>query len=68
MRADTNGDGLVSKEELPEQMQRRFDQMDANRDGLVDESEIDEMLKNRPQQTGGQRGGQGRPRGPNRDI
>ena len=64
MGADSDGDGLLSKEELPEQMQRRFDQMDADGSGSVDESEIDEMLKNRPAPPGGQRAGQGRTRGP----
>jgi Ca2+-binding EF-hand superfamily protein len=59
MGADSNSDGLISEEELPAQMQQRFEQMDANGDGFVDEQEIDEMLRNRP----GPRSGQGRPRG-----
>lgn len=67
MASDANGDGFISREELPQQMQRRFDQMDANGDGSVDENEIDEMLRNRPGQPGG-RVGQGRPRGPGRQI
>lgn len=60
MSSDTDGNGLISREELPEQMQRRFEQMDANGDGTVDESEVDEMLRNRPSQPNRQRGGQGR--------
>ncbi len=59
MGGDSNGDGLISKEELPAQMQQRFEQMDVNSDGFVDEKEIDEMLRNRP----APRSGQGRPRG-----
>ena len=67
MASDANGDGFISREELPQQMRRRFDQMDANGDGSVEENEIDEMLRNRPGQPGG-RVGQGRPRGPGRQI
>jgi len=48
MGSDANGDSKISKEELPTQMQRRFDQMDSNGDGFAEESEIDEMLKNMP--------------------
>lgn len=48
LSSDTNGDGKLAKEELPAQMQRRFEQMDANDDGFADESEIDQMLKNAP--------------------
>ncbi len=59
MGADSDNDRLISKEELPAQMQQRFEQMDANGDGFVDEQEIDEMLRNRP----APRSGQGRPRG-----
>lgn len=56
--SDTNDDGKLTKEELPAQMQRRFEQMDANGDGFADESEIDEMLKNAPSRGApGQRGG-----------
>lgn len=57
--SDANNDGLISREELPEQMQRRFNQMDADGNGSVDEEEIDAMIRNRPQ--GGP--GQGRNRG-----
>ena len=46
--SDANGDGKISREELPAQMQRRFEQMDTNGDGFADESEIDEMLNNPP--------------------
>ena len=53
---DENGDGKITRDEMPEQMQQRFDRMDANGDGAIDEAEI-EAMSNRF------RGGQGQPRG-----
>ena len=35
MRADTNGDGLISKAEATAQANTRFDRMDANKDGTI---------------------------------
>ena len=67
MASYTNGDGFNSREELPHQIQRRFDQMDANGDGSVDENEIDEILRYLHLQPVG-RVGQGRPRGPGKQI
>jgi len=37
---DTNGDGRVSRDEAPEQMQRFFGQMDSNGDGFITADEL----------------------------
>jgi len=37
---DTDGDNKLSRDEAPEQMKARFDQLDANSDGTVDRGEI----------------------------
>jgi hypothetical protein len=50
--ADANGDGQITKSEMPERMQGFFDRMDLNGDGVIDEDEI-ELVK---QFAGGQRG------------
>ena len=56
-RADTNGDGKISKEEFTtmgqKESEERFSRMDANSDGVVDQDEIGKMV----QMMG--RGGQG---------
>jgi len=49
---DKNADGLMQKEEAPEQMQRFFDMVDANKDGAIDKEEAaqgDEMRRQREQ-------------------
>jgi len=43
MRNDQNGDGKVTKEELPDFLQRRFDRIDANGDGVIEKSEAEKM-------------------------
>ncbi len=50
--ADADGDGKISREEAPRQLQQRFDQMDANGDGFIERRE---MARRGP-------GGRGRPR------
>lgn len=40
---DSNGDGQITKDELPAQMQQRFDRIDQNGDGVIDEEEIEAM-------------------------
>ncbi len=40
---DSNGDGQLTKDEMPAQMQQRFDRMDQNGDGVIDEDEIETM-------------------------
>jgi hypothetical protein len=52
MQRDQNGDGKISKDEMPERAREMFDRMDTNSDGFIDEEE----LKNMP----GGRGGRGR--------
>lgn len=68
MEFDKNKDGKLSKEELPERMQRIIDRADANNDGAVDKEELIEMHKRFTQ--GGQRGREpregGRPPRPQR--
>ena len=41
MRWDTDGDGLLTAEEVPERMRMRFDRMDTNEDGALDADEIE---------------------------
>ena len=74
---DKSGDEKLSKEELPERMQQRFDQMDRNGDGVIDKEEwetvmnfIRERMRNagnnpqrRPDRGGGE-GGSERPKRP----
>ena len=61
MGFDKNGDGKVSKEELPEPMQRMLERADANNDGAIDKTEAEKMASERPR-----RGGGGPPRGQDR--
>ncbi|HUR54813.1 MAG TPA: EF-hand domain-containing protein [Gemmataceae bacterium] len=47
MGFDKNGDGKISRDELPERMHALFDEGDTNRDGILDREEI-RRLANRP--------------------
>ena len=41
MRADRNGDGIVSREEYAAYADRQFDRLDGNGDGVIDAQEVD---------------------------
>lgn len=56
MRLDKDGDKKLSREELPERMQGRFEQLDSNHDGFIDAAEAAEM---RRRFSGGSPGGPG---------
>lgn len=53
MSLDTNGDGKVSREEAPEQMQAFFDRLDSNMDGSIDKAEAEAAARRFQQQGGG---------------
>jgi Ca2+-binding EF-hand superfamily protein len=64
MAFDANGDGKLSKSELPERMQGLFDRADENKDGFLTADEIRKLaaVQARPPQNDGpgERGGPGR--------
>lgn len=54
-RFDTNGDGKLQKEELPDRMQRMFDRLDANGDGAIDPEELSQLNQGGSRGEGGSR-------------
>src|SRR5580658_3498894 len=44
-RLDTNKNGFVEKEELPERLQPLFEQLDRNQDGKLDREELGQMIE-----------------------
>src|SRR5262249_12795395 len=44
-RFDKNGDGLLSKDELPPRLAPMFDKADTNGDGKLDKPEVERMLQ-----------------------
>jgi collagen type III alpha len=62
MENDKNGDGKLSKEELPERMQQNMERLDTNGDGFVDRGEL-EAMSARFRGPGGPGGGPGGPDG-----
>lgn len=63
---DKDGDGKLSKEEMPERMQQGMERLDTNKDGFVDKAEIEQMMERfregRPGGPGAR--GEGRPGSP----
>lgn len=45
MQFDKDGDGKVSKDEAPAQMQSFFDRLDGNGDGFIDNAEVSKMRR-----------------------
>lgn len=43
MRADANGDGVLTREEMIAQATERFDRMDLNRDGKLTSDELQQV-------------------------
>jgi hypothetical protein len=66
MALDKDGDGKVSRAEMPERMQRLFDQGDTNQDGFIDRAEAEAMAA-RMRQSFGRPEGQNAPPAPGRD-
>jgi hypothetical protein len=65
MAYDKNGDGKVTKDELPERMQGLIEQGDRNGDGALDRDEIRRLSERGPPGPGGRpQGGPGGPGGP----
>ena len=58
---DANSDGKISKDELPERMQRIFDRADGDSDGFITKDELTSMFEQRGGGGGGgvRRGGPG---------
>ena len=45
MTYDKNGDGKLSKDELPERLKPLMDRADANKDGFLDKAELTEVAQ-----------------------
>lgn len=52
MRADTNGDGVVSRDEALAQAGQRFDRMDLNHDGKLTRDEVEQVGRRMGQMRG----------------
>ena len=52
MRADTNGDGVVSRDEALAQAGQRFDRMDLNHDGKLTREELEQVGRRMGQMRG----------------
>jgi Ca2+-binding EF-hand superfamily protein len=63
-RSDKNGDGKLSRDEVPELLRDRFDEIDRNKDGFIDKEEltaVGDRVRRRMREGGGPPGLQGRP-------
>jgi Ca2+-binding EF-hand superfamily protein len=58
-QADANGDGKLSKDEVPDFLRERFDRLDSNGDGVLDDAELQRLGP--PMREGGDRPGTRRP-------
>ncbi len=47
LERDGDGDGRLSRDELPERMRQRFERIDSNHDGYIDREELEVMLERR---------------------
>ncbi|MFA6544771.1 MAG: EF-hand domain-containing protein [Limisphaerales bacterium] len=56
---DKNKDGKLTKDELPDQIQRMFDRIDTNGDGMIDRREAEAFAERMKQRGGAQGQGQG---------
>ena len=45
LERDEDGDGRVSRDEVPEQMRERFERIDSNHDGYIDREELEAMFE-----------------------
>jgi hypothetical protein len=70
MAFDTNKDGRLTKDEVPERLRGMFARADENTDGVLTEDEIKKTAAAQPQPTAGGRGREGEGRGgpPRRDA
>ena len=59
--SDKNNDGKITKDELPEQMQRMFPRIDTNQDGVIDRDELAVMEKRMTERAQGGQRPQGQP-------
>jgi len=66
-RIDTNKDGKLTGDEIPERMRANIERIDANSDGAIEKSELETMMSRmrggRGPGGGGERGRGGRPGG-----
>ncbi len=58
MAFDKNGDGKLTRDELPERMQSLFDRADANKDGVIDNAELTAVATQQSGRNSGGRGGE----------
>ena len=61
MRADRDGDGVITRAEMIAEATERFDRMDTNHDGKLDQAELGAIAAMRHQQRRGLRDGAASP-------
>lgn len=55
MESDTDGDGLISRDEASDRLLRGFDRIDSDGNGSIDKLEIEQMAKRITERRGGRR-------------